>query len=78
MWNDKQRTQKIAIDLARVKRELADQDRTFAELMREHFVSEEDLAAAGEELAAQSETEEAPVDDAPARAAFVGAYVVRG
>jgi hypothetical protein len=81
MWNEKQRSQKIAVELERLRRDLAEQERTFADLMREHFVSEEELTAAGAELAAAgvTATEEAQTEDEPTRPNFVvGAYVVRG
>ncbi|MBW2460595.1 MAG: hypothetical protein JRH11_03030 [Deltaproteobacteria bacterium] len=74
MWNDRQKAQGIDIELARIKRELVDQDRELEELMDDHYVTHGDLdalAATEFEAAAPSQT------DAP-EPSFRGSFVVRG
>lgn len=79
MWNDRQKAQKLDIDLARIKRDVADQDREFADLMAEHYVTHKELDALAakdreehEEAAARESTAPAPVLDSGKR------FVVRG
>ncbi len=74
MWNERQRTQKIGFELERVKRGLRDQDEVFVALMREHFVTDEELAAARTEM--DRRRDEAGSE--PATALGVRGYVVRG
>ena len=74
MWNDRQKAQGIDIELARIKREIADQDRELEELMHDHYVThgELDALAAKEfEAAAPSETEASAPN-------FTMSFVVRG
>ena len=80
MWNERQRSQKIAIELERLRRELAEQDRSFADLVAESGVSRPEIDEAGRELArheAASPKEHAPVTQAADAFALVG-WVVRG
>lgn len=72
MWNERQRTQKIGLELERVKRVLREQDATFEDLMREHFVTRRELEAAGAELEARDARPAHGTDPMP------GSHVVWG
>lgn len=45
MWNERQWAQGVEIEIARIKREMAEQDRALEGLMADHYVSHAELDA---------------------------------
>ncbi len=74
MWNDRQKAQGIDIELARIKREIVDQDRELEELMGDHYVTHGELDA----LDAKEFEAAAPSQGSAPAPNFTMSFVVRG